>query len=196
MLDDAKDHALPRDFYHRDTVRVARELIGCVLLSRSLEGVAAGRIVETEAYLEGDPACHAHRGPTRRNASMFGPPGHAYVYRIYGIHHCFNAVTRPAGTGEAVLVRALEPLDGLELMRRRRGTARVESLCSGPAKLVEALSITPADDGRDLTCGRLCILEQRGAQPPIVTTRRVGITRAADLELRFYLEDSRFVSRR
>ena len=189
---------LSREFYRRDTVRAARAMIGMYLVRDGAEGRAAGRIVETEAYLsEGDPACHAHRGPTRRNGSMFGPPGHAYVYLIYGVHRCFNAVTRPAGVGEAVLVRALEPVEGVELMERRRGTSDLRQLCSGPGKLVQALGIGPEDDGCDLLEGRLRILApERRPRPRIACGPRIGITKAAELELRFTWAESPFLSRR
>lgn len=179
--------------------RVARRMLGAVLVCEGPAGRAAGRIVETEAYLaEGDPACHAHRGPTRRNASMFGPAGTAYVYRIYGLHHCFNVVTGPEGRGEAVLVRALEPLEGLDLMRRRRGREAPRELCSGPAKLVEALGIEAAHDGLALS-GRgplEVVAAPRGGRGRVVATTRVGISKAAELPLRFYLEGSPWVSRR
>ena len=171
---------------------VARRLLGLRLAVRDGDGTwLVGRIVETEAYLpEGDPACHAHRGETQRNRAMFGPAGTAYVYRIYGLHHCFNVVTGPVGSGQAVLVRALEPLEGLERMATRRGRSARGELCSGPAKLVQALGILREDDGQCLRTGRVRVLPavasaERGT---IVTTTRVGITKAADLPLRFYVE--------
>jgi len=191
--------AAPASLFAGGARRVARRLLGAVLVSEGPDGRTAGRIVETEAYLaSGDPACHAHRGPTARNASMFGPAGSAYVYRIYGLHRCFNVVTGREGSGEAVLVRALEPLEGLDLMRRRRGRDAPRELCSGPAKLVEALAIGPGHDGLALDGGAALRLEARprGARPRVVATTRVGISRAADLPLRFYLADSPWVSRR
>jgi DNA-3-methyladenine glycosylase len=187
-----------RDFLDRDTVAVARALLGCVLAHRTEEGLCAGRIVETEAYLSADdPASHSHRGRTARNASMFAAAGTAYVYRIYGLHRCFNVVTGPKGVGEAVLVRALEPLLGLDLMRRRRGTADARQLCSGPGKLVQALAIAGEHDGRSLLAGPLGVWADPACAPAAVeVTPRIGITQAASLPLRFALAQCRFVSRR
>ena len=175
--------ALPRGFYDRDTRVVARALLGCVLAHDH----TAGRIIETEAYLADDPASHSHNGKTARNSSMFGPPGHAYVYFTYGMHHCVNVVTRREGTGEAVLIRALEPLDGIELMKRRRKGA--DHLCSGPAKLTQALAITRAHDGADLTRGALRILPPESypgwsGKEKILTTPRIGITKAIEKKWR------------
>ena len=147
-----------------------------------------GRILETEAYLSrGDPACHANRGPTARNASMFLAAGHAYVYLIYGVHHCFNVVTGPRGVGEAVLVRALEPLTGLDLMRARRGVTRDRDLCSGPGKLACAMGLGPDQDGASLREGALllCPPERGWRATTIEVGPRVGIGKAVDLPLRF-----------
>ncbi|MHB1073437.1 MAG: DNA-3-methyladenine glycosylase [Gemmatimonadaceae bacterium] len=190
---------LPRAFYARDPAVVARALLGAILECHTAEGVARGRIVETEAYLHADdPASHSHGGPTPRNAAMFGPPGNAYVYFIYGVHWCFNAVTREAGHGSAVLVRALEPLDGLELMRARRSRARGDvALTNGPGKLCQALGITGAMDGRPLQ--RRPLLIRAGDPVPDARVRvgpRIGIRKAADLPLRFWTAGSPFVSRR
>lgn len=188
---------LPHGFFELPTIELARALIGCRLVHRTREGLAAGRIVETEAYLADDPASHSWRGRTPRNAAMFGAPGHAYVYLVYGVHECFNVVSAPEGTGEAVLVRALEPLAGLDLMQRRRGTTTLRELCRGPGKLTRALGITRAQDGRELARGGLRI-EAPGADwsgARIGTRTRIGLTKAAELPLRFLVEGSPFVSR-
>ncbi|WP_292518246.1 DNA-3-methyladenine glycosylase [Methanoculleus sp.] len=195
---------LPPAFYEQDTVTVAKDLLGCLLVHREEAGVTMGWIVEVEAYLQGDPAAHSYRGETLRNRAMFGPAGHAYVYRIYGLHTCVNVVTGPEGTGEAVLVRALEPAAGIERMQERRGMSDPVSLCSGPGKLTQALGITMDLDGTSLSDGPLQVwspgsLPDRrpeGRDGEIVQTTRVGITKAADLPLRFYLKGSRYVSRR
>ncbi|SRR5258708_2818183 len=166
--------------------------------------MSGGPIVETEAYLINDPACHAAPGLTNRNRVMFGPPGFAYVYLIYGYHYCVNAVCRPAGTAEAILIRAMEPSLGLPLMLQRRPVALEVSLTNGPAKVCEAMAIDRKLGGADLCDLKspLFIGENpehkdfRRSRGPVVTTVRVGITRAADLPLRFYLDGSRFVSRR
>ncbi|MDB5051813.1 MAG: 3-methyladenine glycosylase [Fibrobacteres bacterium] len=200
-----KNRPLPISFYARSTVEVARDLLGTVLVHDSPQGRAAGRIVETEAYLRDDPACHASRGPTSRNRPMFGPPGHAYLYLIYGMYHCFNVVTAPRGTGEAVLIRALEPVEGMALMARRRGTDKPKALCSGPGKLVIALGMGMSLNGADLRRGPLAILPSAsypfpaGEDPSlgnIKVTTRIGITQAAHLPLRFYLEGNPFISKK
>ncbi len=195
---------LPRRFYQPAANLVARRLLGHLLVRRLPGGVSVAVIVETEAYLHNDPSCHAWRGQTERNRSMFGPPGHAYVYFIYGNHWCVNAVCRPAGIGEAVLVRALQPVSGLEGMRRRRAVEDDFELANGPAKLCQALGIDRALDGADLCDprGPLLIAANRqrrqflGRYGPVVVTTRVGITQAAHWPLRFYLEGSPCVSRR
>ena len=189
---------LARAFFLRPTPVVARDLLGRILVHDSAEGLAAGIVVETEAYLRDDPASHSFRGRTERNASMFGPPARAYVYLIYGMHHCLNVVTASEGIGEAVLVRALEPIEGLELMRARRGDVEDRDLCNGPGKLVRALGLGRGHDGVDLLRGPLRFHEARArsvARVPIVRGARVGITNGRDLPLRFHLRDCRFVSR-
>lgn len=185
------------DFFKADTITVARKLLGKILVHENDEGCVAGRIVETEAYLfRGDPACHAARGKTQRNEAMFGPPGTAYVYLIYGVHHCFNVVTSEPGIGEAVLVRALEPLLGIDLMKKRRGTSQAEILTNGPGRLCQAMAIDTGHNGTSLLHGDLYLAEDEMEPLEIVTTTRVGITKGADLPLRFYCKGNPFVSRR
>jgi DNA-3-methyladenine glycosylase len=184
---------LPAGFYRRSVHDVARDLLGCLVR----HGSATGRIVETESYHESEPACHAYVGFTARTHTLFGPPGCAYVYRSYGVHALLNAVSEPEGVGAAVLIRALEPLEGLELMRERRGLERRDDLCSGPGKLTQALGIGLDLNGTSLASGPIEILAREpGARPPrIVDAERVGITKAADLPWRFCDAESRHVSR-
>lgn len=190
-----KHPTLPREFYLQDTLTVARGLIGQILVHESPDCTIAGRIVETEGYLTDDPACHASRGMTKRNEVMFGPPGHAYVYMIH-THWCINAVTQMEGIAEAVLIRALEPLDGLETMIISRGTIVLKNLCSGPGKLTKALGIDKRHDGANLTCGSLRIVEGQ-AVSDLVETTRIGISQAVDKPWRFYSkEHMEWVSRR
>lgn len=193
------DTILPADFYCGGTVSVARALIGACLVYNSKEGMTAGRIVETEAYLyKTDPASHAYRGQTPRNGAMFGPPGHAYIYLIYGMYLCFNVVTAPVGDGQAVLIRALEPLAGIELMKVRRKTDDIGRLCSGPGKLVQAMGIRREQSGVSLIAGDLTLhapRAYRGATEfKIAVSRRIGITAGAELPLRFCLKGSRYLS--
>lgn len=192
----AEFEILPRAFYCRDTVAVARDLLGAILVHETAAGVTAGRIVETEAYLQGDPACHASRGMTRRNRVMFGPPGHAYVYFIYGMYYCFNVVSAPEGVGEAVLIRALEPIEGILHMLRRRKREKLTELCNGPAKLVQAMGITRSHNGVDLTGKPLYIGMGKKTTETVVTTTRIGIRAGADLPLRFYLKNNKFISKK
>jgi DNA-3-methyladenine glycosylase len=186
---------LPRSFYARSTVEVARALLGKVLV----HGPTSGIIVETEAYLGGDDlASHSARGLTERTRVIFGPPGHAYVYLIYGMYQCFNLVAEASGRPGAVLIRALQPVSGVQLMRARRPAARhLEQLANGPGKLTLALGITRAHNGVDVTRGSLVVRQASGAEATqIVVTPRIGITRSAELPLRFLLAGSGFVSAR
>jgi DNA-3-methyladenine glycosylase len=185
---------LPRGFYERDTLAVARDLLGKVLV----HGLAAGRIVETEAYPGGDDlASHSARGLTERTRVIFGPPGHAYVYFIYGMYECFNVVVQPEGKAGCVLVRALEPVAGIAQMRRRRPAARrIEDLANGPGKLTVALGITRKDYGADLTRGRLVVREPAAAEDfAIARGPRIGITACSERLLRFVIQGNRFVSK-
>ena len=180
---------LTRDFFARSVHEVAPDLIGVTLLVG-----AGGRIVEVEAYDQEDPASHGYRGRTARNVAMFGPPGHAYVYRSYGIHWCLNLVCGEEGVAEAVLIRALEPTAGIEEQRRRRGVEDLHALCSGPGKLCQALGINHEHDGLRLDAPPFR-LEPRGDTPEILTGPRIGITRATELSWRYGLAGSPFVSR-
>lgn len=180
---------LSRAFFQCEAHIVARELIGSLLITTVGGERTAGIVVETEAYLaEGDEASHSFRGRTERNASMFRTGGHAYVYFIYGMHYCFNVVTGEAGRGEAVLIRAIEPVEGLETMRRRR--MRNRDLANGPAKLAVALGIDRSHDGLNLVTSSTIWIEggERASDSDIEVTPRVGITRSADLPLRWQLQ--------
>ncbi|HEY2955957.1 MAG TPA: DNA-3-methyladenine glycosylase [Candidatus Eisenbacteria bacterium] len=181
---------LPRRFYQRPVVAVARAVLGRLLVQDAPGGRVSGRIVEVEAYGDGgDPASHARFGRTARNASMFGPGGHAYVYFTYGMHHCLNLVTGAAGRASAVLVRALEPVEGVEIMRRRRGPLPVPRLARGPGCVAQALGLTRAHDGLDLTRGPLWISDRpaRRAGLPIARGPRVGIRAGLERAWRFRL---------
>jgi DNA-3-methyladenine glycosylase len=190
---DVAAEPLPHAFYDRPVLDVARDLVGCVVSHAGASGV----IVETEAYHASEPACHAFVGLTPRTATLFGPPGRAYVYRSYGIHALLNAVCEPEGVGAAVLIRALEPRDGIEPMRERRGPVPDGELCSGPGKLTQALAIELDRNGGDLGSGPVAI----AARPPdwrevdLVAGPRIGITKAVELPWRFCARDHRGVSR-
>ncbi|MDB5186412.1 MAG: 3-methyladenine glycosylase [Candidatus Saccharibacteria bacterium] len=178
-----------------DSFTAARNLLGMKLVHETPEGITSGYIVETEAYDMSDPASHTYGGETPRNAAMFKEAGTIYVYFIYGIHYCFNIVTGESGHGQAVLIRALEPIEGIELMQKRRGVDDVVSLTNGPAKLVSAMGITKDDMGKSVFTSNVRI--ERGFSPSeVVQTTRVGITKAADKPWRFYIADNRFVSKR
>jgi DNA-3-methyladenine glycosylase len=195
---------LPRSFYEPSAKVVAAELLGHFLIRNTPDGPCGGAIVETEAYLVGDAASHGAPGLTNRNRIMFGQPGHAYVYLIYGFHFCVNAVCRPAGIAEAVLIRAVEATVGEKLLSAHRAATKPRELTNGPGKLCQAMNITRTLDGADLCDARaeLFIAENpdvkkfRKEKGPRVITTRIGITKAAALPLRFYLAGSEFVSRR
>jgi DNA-3-methyladenine glycosylase len=187
---------LPQSFYSRPTARVARDLLGRILAHETPDGTAAGRIVEVEAYLpKNDPGCHAARGITPRNRVMFGPPGRAYVYFCYGNHYLFNVVTEKEGVPGAVLIRALEPTEGLNLMAERRGRFNPgdKFLTNGPGKLVQALGISKIHNGTSLVHKPL-YLRKTGWRGKVGVTTRIGITEGSDLPLRFYLEGTDYLS--
>ena len=188
---------LRREFYNKPTLKVAEELLGKYLVVNKRNKSLSGKIVETEAYIgSDDPACHASRGMTPRNRVMFGPPGHAYIYFTYGMYHCLNLVTEKEGFPAAVLIRAIEPAQGMELMMRRRGTKKIKNLTSGPGKLCQALSLDRSLNGEDLCYGRIWV-ENRGVRAgKIKSTSRVGINQGKNKKWRFYILDSEFVSKR
>ncbi len=209
---------LPLDFYQQhDTLTLAQLLLGCELVHESGgEGTTAGIIVETEGYITGDPACHAYRRATTRNAAMFGPAGTLYVYQIYNHYHCINVVTGPEGVGEAVLIRALQPTEGTDRMAMRRNEAfktgferyrnntvdpttdaGFRSLCNGPGKLVISLGINRQDHNfSSLVTGPVFIRPTVLKDFELVTTTRIGITHGADLPYRYYVKGNRFVSKK
>lgn len=199
---------LPREFYLEPTLTVARKLLGQVVVRRFDDGeIAAGRIVETEAYTVGDPACHAFRGKSKANAAMWGPPGHAYVHINYGLHYCLNAVTAEDGVPEAALIRAIEPIQNAARMYRNytgedadEATARKDvRIGAGPGRLSRALAIVKAYDTTDLTDAASPFFLAGGRDVPdedIVTTTRIGITKGADYPWRWYVKSSRWVSKR
>jgi DNA-3-methyladenine glycosylase len=187
---------LPRVFFARPTVTVARALLGCYLVHDSPQGQVIGRLVEVEAYCgPRDPASHAFRR-TRRSGVMWGPPGTAYVYLSYGAHACVNVVTEAVGRPGAVLLRALEPVQGIALMQRRRGGGDLLHLASGPGRLTQAMGITLAHNQADLVAGPLYVARGNGAVGPIATTSRIGISVATDRPWRFVVRGSPFLSRR
>ena len=186
---------LGKKFFNQPTVGLAKALLGKYLVYGELRGI----IVETEAYLKDDPGCHANKGLTPRNAPMFGPAGNTYVYLIYGMYHCLNFVGGKTGEGEAVLIRALEPVDGIKLMQKRRSAAsshakKIENLCSGPGKLTQAFGITKKHNNLSLIDGPIQVFDSK-IKPEIVAATRIGLTAGKELELRFYIKGNRFVSK-
>ncbi len=181
------------DFFERDSAEVARDLLGCTL---NKDG-AAGKIVETEAYYgRNDPASHARNGPTERNRPMFGEPGKTYIYLCYGVHHLLNITTRKYGKPGAVLIRALEPTEGIEIMKERRGGASKKELTNGPGKVTEALGINRNQNGQTVVEGESTVKVKEGkADGVIETSKRIGVNREHDRELRFFCKNSEYVSR-
>ena len=191
---------LSRSFYAQPTIRVARQLLGKYLVRSHPDGKTVGKIVETEAYVgPHDLACHASKGRTARTEVMFGPPGHAYVYFIYGVYYCLNIVTEEVGHASAVLIRAIEPIEGIELMQKRRGTEKLQSLASGPGKLCLAMAIDKALNAADMR-GSVLYVEDRGEPAPkIISTPRIGVDYAGkwkDKPWRYLIRGSEFVSKR
>ena len=196
---------LPRTFYTRPTLSVAKSLLGKILVRRIGQTTLSGKIVEVEAYLgKKDPASHAYRGKTRRNEVMFGEGGHLYVYFTYGMHFCANVVTGKRDFGEAVLIRAIEPLDGIELMKRNRGFTDVRhfqgvgllyTLTNGPAKLCEAFGIKRQENGTNLRGDKIFLIEGESPKSAIGTSTRIGITRGKEKKWRFFLKGNEWVSR-
>lgn len=184
---------LPLSFFNQPVVDLAPALLGCELVHESSDGITAGTIVEVEAYRQDDPASHSFGGKTKRNEVMFGPGGHAYIYFTYGMHYCFNVVAGEEGFAEGVLIRALEPTQGIELMQKRRRTALLTNLCSGPAKLVQAMGLQPAQNGVSVISPTLHLVPRREA-PAILASPRIGITKATDTPWRFFIAGNRFVS--
>lgn len=192
----ANDKILHRSFYRRSTILVAIDLLGKIVSHRTVKGILTGKIVEVEAYLgETDPACHASKGETRRTKIFWEKPGIAYVFVNYGIHHCLNAITEETKIAGCVLVRALEPIDGVQIMKENRGTDSLLPLTNGPGKLTQALGITLEQNGADLTQGDLLIIDNRNCCEILVTSR-IGISKAKKEPLRFCIHKNRFVSPR
>jgi len=182
---------LGKTFFNQPTVKLAKALLGKYLVFKNMKGI----IVETEAYLfKDDPGCHASRGMTKRNAPMFEEAGHAYVYLIYGMYHCLNIVSGKKGEGEAVLIRALEPVSGIEIMQKRRKTKKIENLCNGPGKLTQAFGITRRQNNLSLLSGGFRVYDSK-IKPKISVSPRIGLSEGKDLELRFYISGNRFVSK-
>lgn len=185
---------LSRSFFDQKVEELANSLLGCELVHTTGEGTTAGIIVETESYHETDEASHSYKYRSARNDIMFGPPGHTYVYFTYGMHWCFNVVAEKEGIGAGVLIRALEPTQGIDLMQKRRGRNKLHELCSGPAKLVQAMGISKADYGRPLYRGNLYITKAGIRDFNIAFGPRIGISKAKDKPWRFWIKDNPFVS--
>jgi DNA-3-methyladenine glycosylase len=188
---------LDESFFNKDVVSLAQDLLGCELIHKSPAGTTAGIIVETEAYHQTDEASHSYKGKTGRTAAMFGLPGRAYIYFTYGMHWCFNITAEAEGVGAGVLIRALEPTQGIELMSKRRGGKALHELCSGPSKLVQAMGISQSDYGELLFSGRFRLRPRSEAGSlSIRSGPRIGISKAKDKAWRFWIKDNEFVSRK
>lgn len=184
-------------FWKKSTFKLAKRLLGCCLIHETKSGTLSGKIVETEAYLKDDPASHSFSGKTERNEAMFGSPGKAYIYFTYGLHYCFNVVTNKEGIGEAVLIRALKPLEGIKIMRKNRKIKEISQLCNGPAKLVQALAINKSLNCHNLSKKPLFIkISSPLPIRAIVQTTRIGISKGSKLRHRFYIKNSHFVSKK
>lgn len=187
---------MTQDYFLQNALDLAPSLLGKILIHEIAEGLASGMIVETEAYSQEDAASHSYNGETARTKAMFGPGGHAYIYFTYGMHYCFNVVSGNAGHGQGVLIRALEPVDGLDLMKSRRAKDEVKILCNGPAKLVQAMGITKNDYGKPLFNGNLRIEEYKDIRRgDIVQSPRIGISKERDKKWRFHIKNNDFVSK-
>lgn len=186
---------LPESFFNQKVEELANALLGCELVHETKEGTTSGIIVETESYHETDEASHSYNGQTKRTQVMFGPPGHAYIYFTYGMHYCFNIVAEEEGIGAGVLIRALEPTKGIELMKKRRNQDNIHNLCNGPAKLVQALAISKADYGKALYEGNLYLTQPKVKDIKIAFGPRIGISKAQEKPWRFWIENNPFVSR-
>ena len=186
------------NLYSKTTTSLAKALLGAQLITKVDNKKTASKIVETEAYLfKNDPACRASRGKTKRNEAMFGPAGYSYVYLIYGMYYCFNVVSGKEGAGEAVLIRATEPTEGVDVMERRRGTSILKNLCSGPGKLCIAHGLDKRHNNEKLSSGPVRVkINQQLPKSKIVCTTRIGIKEGAELPLRFYIKDNEFISKK
>lgn len=186
---------LPQSFYNKKVELLAQDLLGCKLMYEKPEGITSGIIVETEAYHQSDEASHTYSGKTSRNRATFGPGGHAYIYFTYGMHWCFNVTAEEDGIGAGVLIRALEPVDGIVLMKSRRDKEDLHNLCSGPSKLVQAMGISKEDYGTALYKGKLFIAERNKQQITVLSGPRVGIKKAVEKPWRFWIKDNSYISR-
>lgn len=191
-----KANILKQEYFNKNAEQLAQDLLGCILVHESAEGITSGIIVETEAYSQEDAASHTFKGETPRTKAMFGPGGRAYIYFTYGMHYCFNVVSGQAGHGQGVLIRALQPKEGIDLMKERRQKNAEKELCNGPAKLVQAMGISMTDYGKPLFEGSLYIVgRESGVVPQIVNGPRVGISRAKDVPWRFWIKDNTYISK-